>query len=73
MRVAVESTIRWRGSVTDLATDVADLLTPEEGKKLISELQRFQTLPHLAHKWAGKGHEEVPDGSFSGQFRGKRA
>jgi len=59
MRKTVESTITWRGSITDLATDVAWLLTPEEGKELVRELQRFQeTAPvYLLHRWGGKGHE----------------
>ncbi len=57
-RVAVKRTIPWRGSITDLATDVADLLTKEEWQKLIAELERFQQLPHLAKKWAGSGHTE---------------
>lgn len=60
-RVVVGRTIPWRGSITDLATDVADLLTKKEGQKLIAELDRFQRLPHLADKWAGSGHTE--DGS----------
>ncbi len=55
-RAYVRRTIVWRGSITDLATDVADLLTPEEGRTLIDELQRFQRLPHLREKWAGNGH-----------------
>ncbi len=55
----VESKIPWRGSITDLATDVAFLLTPEEGEQLIAELRRFQTLPHLREKWEGKGHEVI--------------
>ena len=59
MRKIVEQTIPWRGSVTDLATDVAYLLTPEEGDALIRELSRFRSYPHLAEKWAGKGHESV--------------
>ncbi len=57
-RVYVRRTVVWRGSITDLATDVADLLTPEEGQSLIEELQRFQRLPHLHEKWAGIGHTE---------------
>ena len=59
MRKVVESQIPWRGSVTDLATDVAWLLTPEEGDELIRELQRFRRLPHLAEKWEGKGFEQT--------------
>lgn len=47
--------------MTDLATDVAYLLTKEEGEKLMAELHRFQTFPHLARKWQGKGHEETID------------
>lgn len=31
----------WRGSVTDLATDIAYLLTPEQGERLARELDRF--------------------------------
>lgn len=57
-RVVVYRTIRWRGSITDLATDAAALLTKEEGLQLIAELQRFQDKPHLADKWAGDGFRE---------------
>lgn len=31
----------WRGSITDLATDLAYLLTPEQGEALTKELERF--------------------------------
>lgn len=55
----VESDIRWRGSISDLATDTAYLLTKEEGEQLIQELQRFQGLPHLQEKWKGRGREET--------------
>ncbi len=65
MRKILESKIQWRGSVTDLATDVAYLLTPEEGESLIRELLRFQEEPHLADKWAGRGHEEVDGAQYS--------
>lgn len=34
--------ITWRGSVTDLATDIAYLLTPDQGRALTEELSRFQ-------------------------------
>lgn len=57
MRRVVERTIRWRGSITDLATDVADLLTPKEGRILIDELERFLRERHVRGKWAGRGHE----------------
>ena len=63
MRKIVESNIRWRGSVTDLATDVAYLLTSEEGKTLVGELVRFQV--SVPAKWAGKGHEETEPDSMS--------
>jgi hypothetical protein len=33
--------ITWRGSVTDLATDCANLLTMEQGRELVAELERF--------------------------------
>lgn len=61
MRKIVESTITWRGSITDLATDVAWLLTPEEGKEFVRELERFQQKEpsYLLHKFGGKGHEIV--------------
>jgi hypothetical protein len=59
MRKIVESTITWRGSITDLATDVAWLMTPAEGEEFVRELERFLRVPGEAHKWAGKGHEEV--------------
>lgn len=59
MRRIVARQIRWRGSITDLATDVADLLTPQEGAALIVELVRFHSEPHLRQKWAGSGHEDV--------------
>jgi hypothetical protein len=36
-----EPTITWRGSVTDLATDCAYLLTPKQGLELAAELVRF--------------------------------
>lgn len=57
MSKIVQSTIIWRGSITDLATDVAYLLTKEQGEELMRELQRFQRMPHLADKWQGKGWE----------------
>jgi hypothetical protein len=57
----VPTHIRWYGSVTDLATDCAHLLTREEGLALAAELQRFASEPHLREKFAGKGFEEVPD------------
>lgn len=53
-RPYTEQTITWRGSITDLATDVAYLLTRQDGADLIHELQRFLTLPHLADKFQGK-------------------
>lgn len=31
----------WRGSITDLATDIAYFLTPEQGEALAKELDRF--------------------------------
>jgi hypothetical protein len=37
----VERTIRYRGSITDLATDVAFEITAEKGRELIEELERF--------------------------------
>lgn len=62
MRKIVETTIRWRGSLTDLATDVADLLTVEEGEQFVHELNRFLLLPHLQEKWQGKGHAVTDHG-----------
>lgn len=37
----MERTIRYRGSITDLATDVAFEITAEKGRELIEELERF--------------------------------
>jgi hypothetical protein len=37
----VERTIRYRGSITDLATDVAFEISAEKGRELIEELERF--------------------------------
>lgn len=52
----VESSIRWRGSITDLATDCAYLLTAEEAKILVNELMRFVESPKLSEeKLRGKG------------------
>jgi hypothetical protein len=62
MRKIVEAKIPWRGSLTDLVTDVAYLLTPEEGQQFLAEVKRYLTLPHLADKWQGKGHTEVESG-----------
>ncbi len=59
MRRIVEQPVLWRGSITDLATDIAFLLTPEEGERLRQAIDRLLTFPHLAHKWQGRGHEEV--------------
>ncbi len=59
MRKSIQQEIIWRGSITDLATDVAYLLNKEDGKKLIDELNRFQNESHLADKWQDKGFEEV--------------
>lgn len=36
-----ERFIRYRGSVTDLATDIAGELTTVQARELIAELQRF--------------------------------
>lgn len=58
IRKYVESQITWRGSLTDLLTDVAYLLTPEEGEQLAKDLDRYLTDPDLAHKWQGQGHKE---------------
>ncbi len=61
MRRIVESEIKWRGSISDLVTDVAYLLTPPEGLEFLREVQRYLSLPHLADKWQGRGHTEIPD------------
>lgn len=54
----VESNIRWRGSVTDLATDCAYLLTRDEVLELARTLQSFADMPALARlKILGKGRE----------------
>jgi hypothetical protein len=55
----VESQITWRGSLTDLVTDVSYLLTPEEGRQFIQEMERYLRTPHLASKWQGKGRTET--------------
>ena len=60
MKKTIESTIRWRGSITDLATDVAYLLTPEEGLRLAEQLKEFAESPRLStEKYRGKGYEKV--------------
>ncbi len=59
MKKVVQSDIIWRGSITDLATDVAYLLTIEQADELIKELRRFQNNTHLNDKFQGKGFEEV--------------
>jgi len=46
--------IPWRGSVTDLATDCAYVLTRAQGHELVAELTRFLTLSHLREKFQGK-------------------
>ncbi len=46
----VGATIRWRGSVSDLATDCAALLTRGQGYQLLTELQRFLR----DSQWSGK-------------------
>jgi hypothetical protein len=51
--------IKWYGSVSDLATDCANLLTPEQGIELINQLTSFLTKPHLQDKWCGRGFNEV--------------
>jgi hypothetical protein len=66
MRQIVESKITWRGSLSDLATDVAYLLTKQEGEQFMREIERFLLLPHLESKWCGEGHREDPDQPFSG-------
>ncbi len=38
-----DNTILYRGSVTDLATDVAAELTPEQATELVQELERFRS------------------------------
>ncbi len=60
-RKIVESRIPWRGSITDLVTDIAYLLTPKDGAKLVEEINRYLNSPHLAPKWQGKGYIEVTD------------
>lgn len=47
-----DKTIAYRGSITDLATDVAFLLTPRQGIKLIQELTWF--LDTCSEKFQGK-------------------
>ncbi len=59
MKTIIKKTIIWRGSITDLATDVADILTIDEADILIAELRRFQNTPILNDKYNGKGHKEV--------------
>jgi hypothetical protein len=52
------SQIQWRGSVTDLATDCAFLLTPKQGLELAAELQRFYDNERLrAEKYQAQGQD----------------
>lgn len=37
----MERTIKYRGSITDLATDIAFEITPEKAIELINELRNF--------------------------------
>jgi len=46
-------TITYRGSVTDLATDCAYLLTPEQGMELARELRRLVAVPGKYRKAIG--------------------
>jgi hypothetical protein len=53
-----EPVIYWRGSIGDLATDCAFLLTPEQGLELAAELKRFYDSDRLrAEKYLGKKGE----------------
>jgi hypothetical protein len=58
VRKVLEQDIRWRGSVTDLATDCAHLLTEEQGLELARELLRFLGRPSLT-KYKASGYEYV--------------
>ena len=61
----VESVIHWRGSVTDLATDCASLLTWREGHEFQCELDRFQsTLKLRDEKFQGNGHQLAVDSVY---------
>lgn len=59
MKTVVQKDVRWRGSVTDLATDCAELLTAEQGLELARELVRFLSSPGLmAQKYLSRGFKE---------------
>lgn len=62
MKVIRLSTITWRGSVGDLATDCAYLLTPAEGRELARILIAFADNPkQTADKYQAQGRtEETP-------------
>jgi hypothetical protein len=45
--------IVFRGSITDLATDIAWLLNEDQGIELVRELARFMN--HAPEKFAAKG------------------
>jgi hypothetical protein len=59
-----ERAIAYRGSVTDLATDVAFELTAQQGKELIQELERFLSVEPAkfhAEPAATEGEREAAD------------
>jgi hypothetical protein len=54
-----EPVIYWRGSISDLATDCAYLLTPAQGLELAAELKRFYESERLrAEKYLAQGGGE---------------
>jgi len=59
MKRLAKKSVPWHGSVTDLATDCAALLTREEGRALAAELSRFAASDTVsAEKFLGEGWEE---------------
>ncbi len=59
MKKILEQNIRWRGSITDLATDCAYLLTEQQGLELARELLRFLGKKELvAEKYLARGYED---------------
>lgn len=57
----MERVIRYRGSITDLATDVAFEITAEKGQELIDELNRF--LNHEPNKFQNAAHKDNEHGN----------
>ena len=49
----IETAIIWRGSITDVATDIAYLIDQQLAHQLIAELTRF--INYVPDKFQGKG------------------